>query len=172
MRLDYLRFINMNWKYIILSIILFGFGLQLMSQNTFVLEKPGRRVIMYKQGQHIKLYVQSKDTIIKGKIWDISDSSIYIRDYEVFLKNIGAVYRERWGFSLLQKLSLLAGAGYLVLTVFNGAINSEETIVSNEALIISGSLIVGGVALRPLTKRKHKIEEGNWKVKILNFTDY
>ncbi|MEZ5083754.1 MAG: hypothetical protein R2750_09935 [Bacteroidales bacterium] len=162
----------MNRRFTFILILVIGLGMSLQSQNIFVLEKPGKRVIQYKPGQHIRIQVQSLDTLIKGKIWDISDSSIYIRDYEVFLKNIAAVYRERWGFSLLQKLSILAGAGYLVLTVFNGAISREETIVSNEALIISGSLIVGGVALTPLIKRKHKVKDGNWKVKILDFTDY
>lgn len=160
----------MSLNKLILILLIFGVASQLISQNVFILERPGKRVIMYKPGQHIRVYAQSQDTIIKGKIWGISDSSIYIRDYEVFLNNIGAVYRERWGFSILQKLSILAGAGYLVLSVFNGAISSEETNVTKEALIISGSLIVGGVALTPLTKRKHKIKDGNWKVKILDFS--
>jgi hypothetical protein len=43
--------------------------------------------------------------------------------------------------------------------------------IPEETLVISGSMIVFGIALTPLTTRKYKIDKEKWRVLILDFTD-
>ena len=126
---------------------------------------------MFEAGDFIKLRMVSNDTVVSGMIQAISDSAILIHTVEVSIKDISEIYRNRWGFSLLQKLSLATGILYVSFNTLNGLINNDKPIVPKETLVISGVLIAGGVALSPLTTRKCKVLNGNWTVKILDYTD-
>lgn len=144
-----------------------------VAQNIFILERPGTiKNHKYYQNDQIKLKTISHDTIFSGVITMINDSSVVI-DYanEIFLYDISYMYRKRWGFSLLQKLSLIAGASYLLISTTNGLINNDSPVVPKETLIISASLLAGGVALIPLTTRRYRIDNEKWRIKILDLTD-
>ena len=155
---------------IILLSIFFGIS---FSQNIFILEKPGTiKNYKYYQNNQIKIKTHSSDTIIKGTITYIRDSSIII-DYanEIYLNDMALIYKKRWGFSFLQTLFFAAGGPYLLISMLNGLINDDSPIIPKETLIISGSLIVAGIALTPLTTRRCKIDNKKWRVKILDFTE-
>jgi len=143
------------------------------AQNIFILERPGTvKNYKYYENDQIKLKVISHDTIFSGVLTNINDSSIVINHaHEVFLYDISYMYRKRWGFSLLQKLSLIAGGSYLFVSSINGLINNDSPILPKESLIISGSLIAGGIVLIPLTTRRYPVDNKKWRVKILDFTD-
>ncbi len=155
-----------------LTILLF-LGTAAYGQNIFVLEKAGGGGIrMYHEYDHIRLKTRSTNVKIGGPINMISDSSIIINfANEVMLDDIEAVYRSRWGFSLLQKVCLASGILYLSLSTLNGVINNDSPIVPEKTLKIGGGLLIGGIILTPLTTRIHRIEQTKWKVKILDFTD-
>lgn len=142
------------------------------SQQIFLLEKPGTvNNKKYYSGDAIKIKTIHPDTILSGKITGINDSSIIVGyANEVFIGNINYIVRGRWGFSLLQKVFLSAGFAYVVIATFNGLINNDKPIVDEQTLIISGSLLVAGVILTPITTRKHKIDSKHWRVKILDFS--
>ena len=163
----------MNDKKIILSIIFIISFTGLFSQNIFLLERPGSiKNYKYYVNNPIRLKIISPDTIISGKINNIGDTSIIVNYVnEIHVKNIACIYTKRWGFSLLQKLFLLTGIPYLVLSAINGTVNNDTPIIAKETLIISGSLIIAGIALSPLANRKHKIDNKKWRVKILDFRD-
>ncbi|MCD4788567.1 MAG: hypothetical protein K8R37_01105 [Bacteroidales bacterium] len=160
-------------QYITLTIffaLIFHFS---FSQNIFLLEKPGTiKNYKYRENDHIRIKTISKDTIIAGIINKIGDSIIIINyANEISPDDISIIYRTRWGFALLQGIFFSAGVPYLAISTLNGVINNDSPIVSKETLIISGSLIATGIAITPLTTRKHKIDNTKWRVKILNFTD-
>ncbi|MEZ5199555.1 MAG: hypothetical protein R2764_25215 [Bacteroidales bacterium] len=142
-------------------------------QNIFILEKPGTiKYFKYTVNDRIKLKTIGEKTLISGRISKISDSSIVVNSVlEIPLKDIDVIHREQFGFSLLQKVFLSAGIPYLAISMINGAINNDNPIVTEETLIISGSLITAGAALTPLVSRKFKIDNQKWRVKILDFSD-
>ena len=157
------------WIYLILSLLVF----KLSAQNIFVLERPGTiKNYKFYSGDNIQIRTISGDTILSGTITLVKDSSLLINySNEVMIGDIAAIYRKPWGFNFLQYLSLLAGTAYLGISTINGLINSDVPIVPKETLIISGSMIVFGVALIPLTTRKYVIDKEKWRLVILDFTD-
>jgi hypothetical protein len=90
---------------------------------------------------------------------------------EIIVSDISRIHRKRWGFGLLQRVSLISGALYLSISSLNRAINNEDPVVPEETLIVSGSLILFGALITPLTKRVHSIDTGQWRVIILDFSD-
>jgi len=152
----------------ILSIVV----LHLQGQTMLVLEKPGtRHNFKYTVSDYIRLKQISSDSIISGKITSLSDSMIVInRGMPIELSDISIVYKERWGFSLLQKATLLAGTLYLGISALNGLLNNDSPVLPKETLIIGGSLTVAGLALIPLTKRQIHPGNGIWRLVIFDFS--
>jgi len=144
-----------------------------IGQNIFILERPGSiKNYKFRENDKIQIGLISRDTIIKGIINEINDSSLIVNyANEILLDDIKYLYRKRWGFTLLQGIFFMTGIPYLAISTFNGIINNDSPIVHSETLIISGSLIAAGIAITPLTSRKHKIDNKRWRVKILDFTD-
>ncbi len=152
--------------------LMFFYGISI-AQNILILERPGNvKNYKYYQNDEIKLKAVSHNEIFSGVITKINDSSIVINHAkEVFLSEVSYMYRKRWGFSFLQKLSFIAGGSYFLVSSINGLINNDSPVIPQESLIISGSLIAGGIALIPLTTRRYKIDNEKWRLKILDFTD-
>lgn len=122
---------------------------------------------------HDNIRLQSKlsDKRLQGKITNISDSSLTLNyATEVMIRDIQKVYTHRWGFRMLQRLSIISGVMYLIISATNSAVNSDGTLISQETLTISGCLIIGGVLLTPLVTRTHDISKGKWKIKLLDFS--
>lgn len=152
-------------------LILFSFTLApyLICQDILLVEKPGT-VNNYKY--YVNDFVSVKtifpDTVFSGKISEIRDSSFVISyNNEVFIKNIDAVYRSRYGINLLQKIFLIGGGAYLSLLTINGVISSDTGEINKIPFIVAGSLIVAGIAIIPLKKRKMKTENYKWRIKII-----
>jgi hypothetical protein len=117
----------------------------------------------------VKNYPPASD--IKGTLTQIGDSSIVVDDmYLIPIKDITAVYKERFWIKLAIPVLFIAGIGYGVLEIFNNAINKDAPLLTKETAIISSSLVAGGLVLIPLTERKFNVGE-KWRVKSLIF-DY
>jgi len=158
-------------KYLILLSVFISLSVE--SQNIFVLEKPGRiRNFKFYANDYIKIRTILTDTTIKGQISRVTDSSLIINlTNEIMVSDISKIYTDRWGYKLLQGVFLTSGLIYLSISTINGVINSDHPVVPKETLIISGSLVAAGILLSPLTKRVHKIDNKNWRVIILDFTN-
>ena len=129
-----------------------------------------RFVIKWRASKQIKTADSTEK--IEGAIYKITDSSLIVNyGTEVMLKDISTVYRKRWGFNFLQKICLVSGALYISLSALNGIINSDDPLIPDETLKISGGLLIAGILLTPLTTRAHHISPTKWKIKILDFTD-
>ena len=68
------------------------------AQKTLMVEKLGTsRRYFYHTGDYLKLRVSKQDTLLKGKLWSIRDSSISVaelRPFDVRLGDIGSVYKQ------------------------------------------------------------------------------
>lgn len=160
-------------KFVVFSLVLLCTVLlseAVVAQRVMLLEKPGTfKNFKYFEGDDIMLKKRSTGSKIEGVIHEISDTSILVNyDNEVMLDDIQVIMKSRWGFSLLSPATRIAGAGYLALDVVNHAINNE-TLIDENTLIISGSLIAFSYAIVPLKKRRMKLDK-NWRIKILNFS--
>ena len=144
----------------------------LTSQNILVLEKAGAgKKHLFQVRNNISLKTESSQKRIKGTITQILDSSIVINySQEIQITDIAAIYRKRWGFSLLQNVLIAGGVLYTTLSLLNGTINNDDPLVPSKTLKIGGGMILAGILLTPLNTRKHPIEMTRWKLKILDFT--
>jgi hypothetical protein len=141
-------------------------------QKTLVLEKIGTSTrYAFHLGDDIKIRTISQNVIVKSYLWNLSDSSVTIGPRTIIpLSDIGAVYKNYHFPKLMSSILIIAGAGYLILDSFNNLINNEQVFVP-ETLIISGSLIVAGVAIVPLWQKKIKVGI-RWKLKIMDINLY
>jgi hypothetical protein len=158
---------------LLLILLIFSVSYSVVAQNILIVERPGTiKNYKYYTGDEIKLKTISTDAIISGTIIVISDSSLIINHHhEIMVDDITTIYRNKWGFRFLQYISLIGGMFYLGINTLNGVINSDDPIVPEETLIISGSMIGFGIVLTPLTTRRYKIDKEKWRIVILDFTD-
>ena len=146
----------------------------LFGQKTMMVEKIGTsRKYYYHIGDYLKLRVSAQDTILKGKLWEIQDSSIAVselRPFDVRLCSIGSVYKQ---FAFPKKLGTYLGffsAGLFVIIVANHLINKEQ-VFTPDLFIISGSVLGGSLISFSLSQKRCKIGH-RWKVKVLNIPLY
>ena len=142
------------------------------SQNIFLIERPGTvKNLKFHEGDGIHILVKNQPAVpeIEGTLTQIRDSSILVDDmYLIPLKDITAVYKERFWPRLAVPVLFIAGIGYIVLEGFNRAINKDAPLITKETAIISSSLVAGGLALIPLKDRKYIVGE-KWRVRSLVF---
>ncbi|RLD54012.1 MAG: hypothetical protein DRJ05_15435 [Bacteroidetes bacterium] len=157
----------------VIALILFNFIIAsfILGQDIFLVEKPGTvKNHKYYINDFVKVKISSPDTVFSGEITEIKDSSIVIAyANEVFIKDIVVFYRTRKGMEFLQGLFLTGGGAYLFLLTINGVISTDDGEINKVPFIVAGSLIVAGIAIIPLKTRKIKMDDQNWRVKILKF---
>jgi len=156
---------------IILLFLLGETGFQLFAQKILVVERPGTvKNFKYEPSDWIKIKILPSGKILAGKISGMTDSSFTInKTTMVKLSEIGIVFKRRWGFLFLQQVFILAGIPYLGISLINGAINDDKPIISTGTIIIGSSIIAAGAAITPLVSRKLKVDNENWRIRILNF---
>jgi hypothetical protein len=140
------------------------------AQRILIVEKPGKfKNFKYFVGSDISLRILPAGNRVSGIIHEITDSSILINyDNEIMLSDIERVIKNRWGFSLLSKVTRISGAGYFVIDALNSVITGNPTIVTEKTAIISGSLVAFSYVLVPLHSRP--LKKGKWRIKILNMS--
>jgi len=141
------------------------------AQRILLVEKPGKfKNYKYFIGSDITLRTLPYSTKHSGVIHDITDTSIVINfDNEIMIEEIEKIMKPRWGIGLLSMATRIAGAGYFLLDVTNNIITGQPTIVDQNTVIISGSLVAFSYALVPL--RNKQLKRGDkWRIKILNMS--
>lgn len=128
----------------------------------------GRRIRFY-VGDLIALKVNKKDTLYKGRIELIEDSSIWVDNIEVKINTISKIYDargRRWA-GFISSILFRGGIGFLLIDVVNRTINSENPIFHPTTLLVSGSAIGAGLILVPFKEKKYRINNKN-TVKIID----
>jgi hypothetical protein len=141
------------------------------AQRILLVEKPGKfKNFKYFVGNDITLKTYPDGLKQKGTIHVITDTSIVINfDNEIMLEEIQMILRRRWGFSLVSKITRIAGAGYFLLDVVNRAINNDSPVVDKNTVMISAGLVAFSYALVPLHNRR--MEQGEkWRIRVLNMS--
>ncbi|MBE0638165.1 MAG: hypothetical protein IH598_06585 [Bacteroidales bacterium] len=154
----------------LLFVVLFLESSHAGAQRYFVLQKKGEvKNFKYQEGNKIHLETSRGNFELKGEILQISDTSILIDNFEVGLSNIAAIYRSSGFLNRLSSLFFIQGGiAYFLIDGTNRAIHKEYPIIDESTLMISGTMIVTGFAIRPFITRKFDLSK-NWQVKILNF---
>ncbi len=142
------------------------------AQNNILLLKKKGSPKNYKYHLRNEISIRSKtgDRKISGQIHQITDSTILV-DYihEVYIEDIGQVYRDRYFFKTFSYLLFIAGAGYFILDGFNRTINHEYPIITQNTLVVTGSLVGVGLAFRFLDTKKYRIGK-KWELLLLDMS--
>lgn len=143
-------------------------------QKTFMVEKSGTtRHIFFHQGDPFKIRAAIPDTLLKGTLWGIGDSSVWVygwRPVEIRIGDIQAVYKKFPVANYFGKMFSIAGITIFSIIGFNHLINNEQ-FFTPEMFIIAGSLgAMGGIAFS-LSQKKYRIG-ARWKIKILEAEIY
>ncbi|HPE33855.1 MAG TPA: hypothetical protein PLI65_03570 [Bacteroidales bacterium] len=144
------------------------------AQQYLVLQKKNKpKNFKYTEGTNIHLQTLRGNFLVSGEITQIGDTSITIdQKFEIGLTNIGKIYKRRGFFDRLSLLFFIrGGTSYFLIDGTNRLINSDYPIIDESTLLISGTMIAVGFALRPLVVREIDIIN-NWQLKILNFDEF
>ena len=141
------------------------------AQRILLIEKPGKfKNYKYFVGDDIVVKTTPYDQRYEGTIHEITDTSILINfDNEIMLENISIVMRRRWAWSLLSKVTRIAGAGYFMLDVTNRAINGQSPVVTENTMMISAGMVAFSYALVPVHYKRMRRGE-KWRLKVLNLS--
>ncbi len=156
-------------KNILLLLFVFAAGL-LFAQKTLLVEKIGSsHRYSYHIGDYMKLRVSPLDTLLKGKLWTIRDSSISIaelRPFDVRLGDIRSVYKRFYFPRKFGRYMLYGSAAIFSIITINHLINNEQ-VFTPDLFIISGSLAAAGLISLSLSEKRCNTGK-RWKIKILD----
>ncbi|NCC71794.1 MAG: hypothetical protein EOM06_00220 [Sphingobacteriia bacterium] len=158
----------------LLFVLLILFPVTGSAQQYLVLQKKNKlKNFKYTEGTSIHLQTLRGNFLVSGEITQIGDTSITIdQKFEIGLTNIGKIYKRRGFFDRLSLLLFIRGGiSYFLIDGTNRLINNDYPIVDENTLLISGTMIAVGFALRPLVVRELDIIN-NWQLKILNFDEF
>lgn len=161
-------------KHILLLVLITVFATNALAQKTMIVEKIGTsHRYFFKTGDYIKLKISQPDTLLKGKLWSIADSAVFVSDFRPFkvsVRQINAVYKR---FDVPKKMAyttFIGSIGIFCIITINHLLNNE-TVISPDALLISGGVAAAGLITLSFSEKKMKT--GNrWKVKILDQVVY
>ena len=137
-----------------------------LGQKSLMFYKNKRRQAIYEQGDVLSFRIKTDPSKITDQIMGFEDSLIVFRNYKVNPAEITDIYvddqTQTWYILRFkyERLFLFTGIGYLLIDGFN----SKE--ITQETLIISGSLIGAGLLCHWLISKKIKIK-GRRKLVLL-----
>lgn len=150
-------------KHLYLFLILL-FSTSLCAQNMLVVEKPGTvKNHIYQAGNHIILKT-TEGLKISGPINIIRNDSTFVVDFvhELDLNDVEMVYEPRVLLNLGGTALIGGSALYLGLDLIN-----HGGIKINQSFWVSMGVAATGVIMLVFSKKKMRIEEGKWRIKVL-----
>ena len=159
---------RVNRTVLILFLLLIPAGL--LAQKTLMVGKSGStKHYFYRVGDPVKLRVSPEDTLLRGRIWALSDSIISVselRPFDVHLGDINAVYKRFYFPAKFGRYMLYGSAGLFAIIGINHLLN-KEPFISKDMLIISGSLAGAGLISLSFSQKKCRMGK-RWNVRILD----
>lgn len=153
-------------------LLLFVSATVIAQKNILIIEKPGTvKNYKYYLGSRIKLdyTYDNKFDKVAGTISKITDSTLIInKTHLIYISNITTIYRSRYGFSLLTQAGIKGGAAFFIVDGLNRALTGTRPIFKKETAIISGSLISGGLLFLPFVNKPLRINNEDWRIKIID----
>jgi len=140
------------------------------AQKTLMFEKIGTlKKYYYHTGDPIRLRALKQDTLLKGRVWAISDSMVSVtgmRPVDLRLNEINTFYQRFYFPRKLSRYLIPGSLGIFSIIVVDHLLNHEQVFTS-DLFIISGSVLGGGLLTFSLSQKKHRIGY-RWKVKVLD----
>nr|NQU89312.1 hypothetical protein [Bacteroidota bacterium] len=160
-------------KYIrsaITTLLLLLFITPLFPQQYLVLEKTGTvKNFKYKTGDKISIGLKESGFVLSGTISNIMDSAFVLDTYtEIKFREIRYVYRPQGFFRTLSGFFLTGGIAYFLISGVNRTFNNEYPVVEKSMLIVGGTMVGAGIALKPFKTRKFDLTQ-KWRLKTLDF---
>lgn len=89
----------------------------------------------------------------------IGDSTILVRDTPIPISNIHSITKHSENGFLYQAARILPKAGmlYFLADTFNPVFRGEKPDISRSGVVVGGTLIAGGYALKLFRKRTYRI---------------
>ncbi len=158
-------------KYFCITILVSVCSLVSIAQKTLLIEKIGTSSkYFYHLNDKIKIRAANPDTLMKGILWGIEDSSLSVatmRPYTIPFRNITLVYKQFAFPRKLGKMLAISGAVFFGVISFNHLINNEP-VFSRDVFIVSGICFGGSIISFSLSERRCRIGD-RWKLKVLDF---
>lgn len=156
-----------SYKIIIIISLLFVVmeGFAQYQQKMLMVEKVGKKKIIYTTQSHIKLKLLSGEKI-EGSIFELNDSVMRVGNKMVVLNDISTIYvKARWT-KLFSNILLIGGGGYIAVDALNNTINGTSPLVADQVLIVGTSALAAGLVLRLFTEKKLSMGR-SWHLKVL-----
>ncbi|NOR87352.1 MAG: hypothetical protein GQ527_07070 [Bacteroidales bacterium] len=153
---------------IIFTLFFVWLSISLFSQNMLLVEKPGTvNNQKYFAGDHISLKTKN-GLMISGPINIIRDTNIIVDfTHELSLNDIAVVYKPRKLVRLGSSALIAGSAMYMVLDFANGG-SKNLSFSENKSLQTSIVILATGVGMLFFTKKKMRIADEKWRLKILS----
>lgn len=162
----------MNYIRLLLSLLFFIYlSTSLFSQKIVAFDKRGKvKRVKYYEHEFIRLKMLN-GAKVQGEISAIKENSFIVDLQEVRLDSVAKVYNTQryYGFSILGRAALVAGAGYFPLDAFNKLINNDDPIVSGQSAGISGVFLGVGFLSMAIVNKGYKISDKR-PLKIIDLT--
>jgi hypothetical protein len=159
-----------GWHKRTIFLILLIFCGSVHAQNTLMLEKVGtHRHFFFHPNDPMKIRLYSPDTVLKGNLWALKDSSFDIlgkRPYTASLSGVHFVYRKSRHVKYVGIKLAEIGMIYSCILAINHLINNEQ-VFTNDMWIVPASFFVASGITLSFYQRRYGIGL-RWKLKVLN----
>jgi hypothetical protein len=148
------------WRFCIIISFLSLYSESFSQEKYLVLDKPGRiKRIRYYSGDEIIFKLKGDITTYSTMIQAIGDSTILVRDTPIPIRNIHSITKHSENGFLYQAARILPKAGmlYFLADTFNPVFRGEKPDISRSGVVVGGTLIAGGYALKLFRKRTYRI---------------
>jgi len=143
-----------------------------LAQKTLMLEKVGTsRHLFFHTGDHMEIRLRSNDTLLKGTLFSLTDTSLVImgqRPYPAPLSDVDRVYRTCRHVRKIGVRLAEAGFVYSGILLFNRLINREQVFTKDMWIVPLGGLAAAGISFS-FMKRRYTTGL-HWKLKVLDMT--
>jgi len=151
----------------LIIIIFWSLSLSIFSQTMLLVEKPGTvKNAKYYAGDFISVKTV-KGEKISGPINIIHDSSFVVDfTHELYLSDIEIVYKSRTLIQLLSSAIIVGSGLYVGLDLVNSG-SAGKTFKENQSLHYALGVLAAGIGLKFFQKKKMRIQDEKWRIKIL-----
>lgn len=137
------------------------------SQTILVVERPGTvKNHIFEAGQYISLKTKSGEKI-SGPINIIKDSSLIVDFvHELEINDIEFVYKPRELLNVFGSAFIGGSIMYVSLDAINGGMKNKN-ILAYSGFWISTGFLATGIVMKVFSKKKMRIDNKKWRIKIL-----
>lgn len=160
-------------KFLFFTLVLFLAAAEVSSQYYLELKRRTKVIQRYQAGDEIQFKLKGEKYFNKGRIIGFSDQKIKLRFSEIAISEIQTIRvaeNSRYGVELLSNAAITAGVFFILIDQGNQLLVQDEGLgPSSQTLLISGSLVGGGLLLKLLQKKKFSLKNTRYRLVTTDF---